>query len=164
MGRARGQGTLVSARGADEDASSFSISSVCIDMAGGSGNLFNARGAGKNASLVFTTISLSIVRAGGPGCLVSVGGVDVVGVSNEDVNLGIGWAGDPVDQLYTVFAGNTDNFSKKDHQFNKDETREKKSFVKAYEAVTKGRQRMQKLPTSSNLFNLSKFFIKKNWK
>ena len=76
----------------------------------------------KDASSVSTTSSLGIGRARGPGCLVSVGGVDGVGVSNDDVNLGIVWDGGPGDELYAVSAGNTGNSNKGAHQFNKHET------------------------------------------
>ena len=41
-------------------------------------------------SSLSTTNSSGIGRAGGPGCLVSVDGV---GVSEDDVSHGIGWAG-----------------------------------------------------------------------
>ena len=112
-----------------------------------------------NASSVSTMNSLGIGRAGGPGCLVSVDGV---GVSKDDVSHGIVWAGGPGDQLYIVSTGNTDISSETVHQFNKDETREKKCFVNAYGAATKGRHRRQKFARSSSLNSLSPFFDVEN--
>ena len=58
--------------------------------------------------------------------------------------------------------GNTDNSSETVHQFNKDETREKKCFVNAYGAATKGRHRRRKFPRSSSLNSLSPFFDEEN--
>ena len=145
--------------GAGENASSISTAnSLGTGRAGGLGSHVSAGGACDNASSV-STDSLGIGRAGGPGCLVSVDGV---GVSKDHVSHGIGWAGGPGDQLYIVSTGNTDNSSETVQQFNKDETREKKCFVNAYGAATKGRHRRRKFPRNSSLNSLSPFFDEEN--
>ena len=72
IGKAGGPGNLVSAGGADEDTSSFSLSSLGIGKAGGPGNLVSAGGADEDTSS-FSTSSLGIGKAGGPGSLVSAG-------------------------------------------------------------------------------------------
>ena len=125
IGSAGGPGSHVSTVGAGENTSSISTAnSLVTGSAGGSGSLVSTGGACKNIRSV-SSKSLGLGRAGCPGCLVSVDGV---GVSKDVVSHGIGWAGGPGDQLYIVSTGNTDNSSETAHQFNKDETREKKMF------------------------------------
>ena len=76
-------------------------------------------------SSVSTTNSSVIGRVGGSGCPVSVDGV---GVSKNDVSHGRDWAGVPEDQLYIVFTGNTDNFSKTVHQFKNEKKKQRKEM------------------------------------
>ena len=83
----------MSARGAFMNKRALFLLVTGIGRAGGPDCLVNPGGVVENASSVFTTNSLGIGRAGGPGCLVSVGGEDGVGVSKNDVNLVIYWAG-----------------------------------------------------------------------
>ena len=189
-GRAGGPGSLVSAGGAGENAGSVSIAnslgtggaggpcilvsaggeggnassvsttnSVGTGRAGGPGSLVSAGGEGENASSVSTTNSVGIGRAEGPGCFVSV---DSVGVTKDHVGDDMSWAGGPGDQLYIMSTVNTDNSSELVHQFNKDETSERKCFLNTYGADTKGRHRTQIFPRSSSLSSLSPFFDEEN--